>query len=242
MDKSASVITMNTDSHRLRAFAANNRYLDYIIFQGISGKHIAKEDRIAGGLVTPQMAETDMITDVRLGTAISHWSLWREAIKTNSGELIMEDDVMTHPLIWSTIENSEHLEALDALFFSCNTNTSITMRSPEGVLLSCICDPANPHPDWINATLARTSVEDVRYWRLHRAFELCCYFVTPVGGRKLANSMFPLTLEESFVPLVGPVAGSTINHRMNALYDDMNVFISMPFLADTPHHNEFAPV
>lgn len=241
MNKFAAVITMDKNSNRFRAFSENNKHLQFKIFQGISGEYISKEDRLAGGFVTPELESTGLVSNVRLGTAMSHWSIWQEAKEKSSGVLIMEDDVMTHPQIWSKVEKFQNQDSFDIIFFSCNTDSSITMISPEGLAFSTVCEPKNPDPDWISAALARTNVDDSRYWKLVRAFGLCCYFVTPNGARKLIDSLFPLTSEATYVPHVGEVAGCAVDHRMNALYDNMNVFISMPFLAYTPHHNERAP-
>lgn len=243
MNKFAAVITMDTNTNRFRAFARNNSHLDYQVFQGISGKHISREDRIAGGLVTAELAETGEDTDFRVGCAISHWSLWQEAIRTDSGVLIMEDDAMTHPQIWPQVEALADLDQTDIVLFSCNMNSTLSICSPEGFRLACICEPKSPPPDWIADTLARTQVEDVRYWKLSRAFGTCCYFVTPKGAKKLTKMMFPLRTEGIYVPLLADLLmGCTLDFRMNAIYDDLNAFISMPFLAYTPHHNELAPV
>ena len=232
---------MDTNSNRFKSFASNNSHLQFATFTGISGADISKADRISAGLVTADIADTADITDTRIGTAVSHWCLWQEAIKRNSGILIMEDDVMTHPQIWSQVESLPDLDETDLVFFSANTDAPMAMRSPEGLTQASRFDPRNPHPDWIRSTLARTSVEHVRYWRLSRAFGLCCYFVTPHGAQALTNMMFPLRTDGVFVPLISdPVMQCAIDHRMNALYDQLNVFISMPFLAYTPHHNEFA--
>ena len=243
MNKFAAVISMDTNTNRFRAFASNNKHLEYQVFQAISGKHISKEDRVAGGLVTAKLVELGEDTDFRVGCAVSHWSLWQEAIRTNSGILIMEDDAMTHPQIWSQVEALPDLEQTDIVLFACNMNSILSVTSPEGFRMASICDPKSPHPDWIADTLARTDVEDVRYWKLSRGFGTCCYFVTPKGARQLTEMMFPLTTENVFVPLLpDPLMGCTLDFRMNALYDDMNAYISMPFLAYTPHDNEFAPV
>jgi hypothetical protein len=66
--------------------------------------------------------------------------------------------------------------------------------------------------------------------------------VTPKGAKALSKLMFPLRRDGVFIPFIsGDVMQCTVDHRMNALYDELQAFISVPFLAFTPHHNEFAP-
>jgi GR25 family glycosyltransferase involved in LPS biosynthesis len=243
MNTFAAVITMNTGTNRFKAFSRNNKHLEFQVFQGISGAHISKEARVASGLVTAELAATVEDTDFRLGCAVSHWSLWQEAVRTNSGALIMEDDAMTHPDIWSQAELLAQRDEVDIALFGCNMNTTLSMQAPEGFKFAGIFDPMSPSPDWITKTLARTHLKDVRYWKLSRAFGTCCYFVTPRGAKLLSDRLFPLRMDGTYVPfLENLVMGCTIDNRLNALYDDLNAVISMPFLAYTPHHNEFAPV
>ena len=149
---------------------------------------------------------------------------------------------MTHPQIWPQIEAIPNLDEVDMVFFSANTDTTMVMTSPEGLTQAIVFNPKNPHPDWIRTTLARTNTSDVRYWRLSRAFGLCCYLVTPRGAQALSKQMFPLRGDGVFVPFINHlVMQCAVDHRLNALYDELKVFIAMPFLAFTPHHNEFAP-
>jgi GR25 family glycosyltransferase involved in LPS biosynthesis len=242
MNKFAAVITMDTDCNRFQAFAENNKHLEFEIFKGISGATMPRDRRIAAGFVTEEIADIPDLTDARLGIALSHWSLWQAAIKRDSAVLIMEDDVMTHPQIWSQIDSIPNLDEVDMVFFSANTDTTMVMTSPEGLTQAMVFNPKNPHPDWIRTTLARTNASDVRYWRLSRAFGLCCYLVTPRGAQALSKQMFPLRGDGVFVPFINHlVMQCAVDHRLNALYDELKVFIAMPFLAFTPHHNEFAP-
>ena len=57
MNKFAAVITMNTDSNRFKAFAANNKHLDFEIYKGISGATVPRDRRIAAGLATEELVD-----------------------------------------------------------------------------------------------------------------------------------------------------------------------------------------
>ena len=241
MDKFAAVITMDQESPRFKAFTENNSHLDFAIFNAVAGEDIGVTDRVSAGVVTPELAATADMTDVGVGCAVSHWSLWQEAISRESGILILEDDVVTHPQIWAQVESLPDLDHTDIVFFAANLNAPMAMFSPEGYKQSSLFDPRNPHPDWIKKALAATDVETVRYWKLSRASGTCCYFVTPEGARKLVKNVLPLRTDGVIVPFISHlVMQSTIDQRMNALYDDITAFISIPFLAYTPHENEFA--
>ena len=242
MKMCAKVITMDTLSARFKAFKINNQHLKYDIFFGLSGKDFTKEYRITAGLVTPDLGETDEVSDARMGVALSHFSLWLETLKTDSGMLIMEDDVMTHPEIWAQLASVPDLDQKDIVLFTCNMNAPMTMVSPEGVRIASLFDPKNPHPDWIKSVMAKTDLQKIRYCKLERAFGLCCYLVTPKGAKKLVESLFPLRTDGVFVPLISHlVMQCGLDRRLNALYDDLEAFIVSPFLAYTPHENEFAP-
>ena len=242
MVMSAKVITMNTQSARFKAFEFNNQHLQYDIFMGLSGKSLSSDDRIAAGFVTPELAAINEPTDSRLGVALSHFSLWVEILKTGSGMLIMEDDVMTHPAIWSQVERIPDLDQKDMILFSCNMDSTMAVISPEGVGSICTFEPQNPHPDWIQSALAKTDIQKIRYNKIRRAFGLCCYYVTPKGAKKLVENLFPLRTDSIFVPhLPHLVMQAGLDRRLNALYDELDAFITTPFLAYTPHENEFAP-
>ena len=242
MNIDAKVITMNPESARFKAFESNNKHLKFDILLGLSGKNLTAEDRLAAGLVTPELAATDEVTDARLGVALSHFSLWLEAVKTGSGILVLEDDVMTHPGIWPHIEAIPDLDETDIILFSCNMNSTMVKTSPEGVSTASIFDPKNPHPDWIRSALAKTDLQRVHYCKLKKAFGLCCYLITPRGAKKLVERLFPLRTDGVFVPFVSHlVMQAGLDRRMNALYEEMDAFIATPFLAYTPHDNESAP-
>ena len=242
MALTAKVITMDTEGARFKAFKVNNSHLKYDIFMGLSGKNLTREDRIAAGFVTPELATNGEVTNSRLGVALSHFCLWQEVLKTGSGLLIMEDDVMTHPEIWAQLESVPDRDQKDIVLFTCNMNAPMTLLSPEGVTCATLFDPKDPHPDWIKSTLVKTDPRHIRYCRLLRAFGLCCYYISPKGAKRLTESLFPLRAEGVFVPLISDlVMQCGLDRRLNALYDELDAFISIPFLAYTPHENEFAP-
>ena len=238
----AKVITINTESDRFKSFQTNNQHLKYDIFMGIQGKDLSIVDSVAAGFVTPELSNTNEIPDSRLGCALSHFTLWREILQTGSPMLIMEDDVMTHPKIWEQVELLPDLDQKDIVLFSCNLNAPMTIVSPEGVISASLFEPRNPHPDWIKSALAKTDLRKIRYCRLKRSFGMCCYLVTPKGAKKLVESLLPLRTDGIFVPLIPySIMQCGLDRRLNALYDELEAFISIPFLAYTPHENEFAP-
>jgi GR25 family glycosyltransferase involved in LPS biosynthesis len=242
MEMSAKVITMNPQSARFEAFKINNQHLKYDIFMGVSGKNMSRQESVDAGFVTPELAATDEVSEARLGTALSHFSLWLEILKTGSSMLIMEDDVMTHPDLWAKATSIPDIEHKDIVLFTCNMNATLVKTSPEGVSTGSIFDPKNPHPDWIRSTLAKTDLQNLHYSRLRKAFGLCCYLVTPRGAKKLVEQLFPLRTDGVFVPFVPhPVMQAGLDRRLNALYEELDAFIATPFLAYTPHDNEFAP-
>ena len=236
MNFSASVITLDPDSPRFKEFESNNRHLQYKVFKGIRGAEIPENVRIEKGYVTAEASASGQITNGSLGAALSHWSLWQEAVNADTGILIMEDDVITHPKIWNQLESVPKLATADVVFFGLNTNSVLEVITPEGLRKVSLFHPKHPDTEWIADTLSKTKVETVRYSRLLKCFGCCCYFVTPKGASVLSETIFPLRLEGVEIPLITKsMPGVGVDRRMNALFGSMKALIADPFLAYTPN-------
>jgi GR25 family glycosyltransferase involved in LPS biosynthesis len=231
------VITLDPQSNRFKSFTEVNKHLRYNVFVGVRGTSVSPQDRVMRGLLTADCASSGRVTDGMLGCALSHWSLWQEAIKSNSGLLILEDDVIVHPGL------SEHVATLasrlpdaDIVLFGLNTNSVMDAQSPQGLRQVSTFYELYPSHEWIQSALARTTVEGVVHWRLFRGFGTSCYFITGAGARRLSSSLFPLRLDGPSVPLLtNRISGIELDRRMNAMYDVINAYISVPFLAYTPN-------
>jgi GR25 family glycosyltransferase involved in LPS biosynthesis len=237
MTQPTYVISLDPQSSRFKAFANANKHLNYSIFVGIRGASVPPQERVSKGLLTRDCARSGLVTDGRLGAALSHWSLWQEAIKINSGILILEDDVITHPQLSDHVATRvPQLPNPDIVLFGLNTDSVVDARSPQGLRQARLFYEQYLSCQQIQYALDRTTSESVSYWKLFRGFGLYCYFITPDGAKRLSSSLFPLRLDAISVPFVPrKIAQVGADRRLNALYETINAYVSIPFLAYTPN-------
>jgi GR25 family glycosyltransferase involved in LPS biosynthesis len=177
-----------------------------------------------------------MVSPGQLGCAISHWTLWWKAIYEQKSLLILEDDAATHPDLQDWIEEAEICRRADIVLFGINTDSILEAISPEGVRQIAIYDEQYPSYATIAETLARTSIADVRSWRLVKGLGLCCYLVTPEGATKLCEQLLPLRIDGVPLPLVSDMMpGIGVDRRLNALLDRIEAYVAVPFLAWSPN-------
>jgi GR25 family glycosyltransferase involved in LPS biosynthesis len=231
-------ISLDPAGERYRLFAERNRHLGSIsIFNAIKGADIPMAERVSSGLLTPELLAAGTVTEGTLGCAASHRAVWRIIAASNTGAVVMEDDVLTHPgLPEFMAAHPKILNRAELVFFSVNTDSVLATISPQGLTTYEVMQPQRPDLAWIGRAFAQTAVADVRPHRLLNGFGLCCYWVSPRGAARLLDACYPLTLEGTDVPLMKDKwPGSAIDGRMNAFLPAMSAFITRPFLAYSPN-------
>jgi GR25 family glycosyltransferase involved in LPS biosynthesis len=179
-----------------------------------------------------------MVSPGQLGCAISHWTLWWKAVYEEKSLLILEDDAATHPGLQDWIERSDICRQADMVLFGINTDSVLEAISPEAVRQIAIFGEQYPSYGVIAETLAQTRTADVRPWRLVKGLGLCCYLVTPRGAAKLVEQLLPLRLDGVPLPLVvDHMPGIGVDRRLNALFDVLEAFVTIPFLAWSPNRD-----
>jgi GR25 family glycosyltransferase involved in LPS biosynthesis len=230
------VITLDTASDRFRQFKTLNAHLEVEPFIGVDGSRLSFEDSIKQGYITRDCAASGMVSPGQLGCAISHWTLWWKAVYEQKSLLILEDDAATHPELQRWIDRSDICRDADMILFGINTDSVLEAISPEGVHQTSIF--GEQHPDYasIGEKLSLTRTADVRTWRLVKGLGLCCYLVTPAGAAKLVEQLLPLRLDGVPLPLVTDhMAGIGVDRRLNALFETVEAYVSIPFLAWSPN-------
>ena len=231
------VITLDADSQRFQSFRQNNPALRPEVFQGLRGDCVSPQARIEQGLITQSLAASGLLHEGAFGCGMSHRQLWLQALETDGGVLILEDDVVTHPDLPLWIDANQHqLLRHDVTRFTVNTDSILTTISPQGLEQSSIFQPKHPDKSWIDKALNATKISQVHVQRLLKAFGMCCYFLSPAGARKFLDLTFPLTLETSPIPMISnAMPGFSIDRRLNAFYPSLQALITIPFLAYTPN-------
>lgn len=229
------VISLSEKSERFKLFEKNNCHLTFNTLNAVRGADISQSDWIKKGYATREAVSSKLITNGSIGCALSHHNLWKRCLKKDRPMLILEDDVSTHPKILDYMDLLD-LDNIDILFFCTNTNTILKIKSAEGLTQSIFFEEIYPNETEIMSFLQKTSIYDVRLYRFLRGFGTCCYLITPTGAKKFLRNVLPLRIDGVAIPFINPnMPGISIDRRMNALYDNMNSYVCMPFLAYTPN-------
>jgi GR25 family glycosyltransferase involved in LPS biosynthesis len=234
------VITLDVNTDRFERFMKLNDHLTCNVFIGTDGSRLSYLDGVNRGFLTQECADSGMVSKGALGCAISHWTLWWKAVYEKRSLLILEDDVVTHPDIQAWIDKL-HIDLniadkVDILYLGLNTDSIIEAISPEGVHQISMFGERYPDYESISERLSLTRTSNVRLWRMLKGFGNCCYLVTPRGAAKLVESVLPLRLEGVPVPLLsGNMPGTGVDRRMNALFESIEAYVGIPFLAWTPN-------
>jgi glycosyl transferase family 25 len=229
-------ITLDIGSDRFRRFMTLNQHLELEPFVGIDGSRLSFEDSIRRGFITRDCAASGLVSPGQLGCAISHWTLWWKAVYEQKSLLILEDDVATHPELQGWIDRSPLCREADIILFGINTDSVLEALSPEQLHMISLFGEKHPDYESIGDKLSLTRASDVRAWKLIKALGLCCYLVTPAGATKLVERLLPLRLDGVPLPLISDnMAGIGVDRRLNALFDTLDAYVTMPFLAWTPN-------
>ena len=134
--------------------------------------------------------------------------MWTKAADTNSGYVVLEDDVITHPGLGKfAAALATSAPRLEWAAFAVNTDSVLIAQSPQGYVQTMKFQDKHPPPQRIAALLKRTRIVDVKLWRLLRGFGSAAYYVSPAGARKLLASVLPMRSDTVPVPTLGNVAG-----------------------------------
>ncbi len=238
-------ITLDIKSERYDKFLKNNNHLKIKTFKAIIGKNLSEEEIIAENLATK-----DLLYDERffsygaIGCAASHKAIWKNSIEENKNILVLEDDCCTNPKIEEFIENNINiLNDCDICFFGINTNSVLQIKNPQGLQFSSIgFNPAYPTSEWIKNAFNQTNIKNIIFNKLIIGFGTWCYFITPLGAKKLTELIFPLSLKEIKIPLINNgqsrIMGLiSIDRSGCAIYKKINALITYPFLAYNQNNN-----
>lgn len=238
-------ITLDSKSERYYKFLKKNNHLKIQNFNAIIGKNLSAKEILAENLATK-----DFLYDERffsygaIGCAASHKAIWKKSIDENKKILVLEDDCCTHPKIEDFIEkNIKILNECDICFFGMHTNSVIKIKTPQGLQFSSIgYNPAHPTYEWIKNAFNQTDIKHITFNKLIIGFGFWCYYITPIGAKKLIELIFPLSLKKTEIPLINSGQSRimpliSIDRSGCAIYKQINALITYPFLAYNPNKN-----
>jgi exopolysaccharide biosynthesis predicted pyruvyltransferase EpsI/GR25 family glycosyltransferase involved in LPS biosynthesis len=220
-----AVISLPSEQANLATFACRNEHLNFRVTRDAAGHGLRNESAVTG--------TSGRISDIAsraVQIAASHRALWMEAASSPSGLLILETDVITHPDLEDFVSNIIEITRFDLIAFSIDIGGVSETVSPQGLRIVSKFQPQNQSLEWIEEALSRTSVQNVELHRLLHGPGSSCYYVSPEGAKKLLDTLFPKGS-------AGDMTDS-IDRRMNALYPQMKVFVTSPFLAWRTGHTD----
>ena len=223
--KSIYVINLGRTPGRFADFAQQNAHIHASRFSAVDGRSISRQDLIYRSV----LASDFTYTDGALGNALSHLALWDMSIETNVALTICEDDAIVNrhfvddaEAIVNSLPEDWHFILWGWNFDSYVTFDMITDVSPAVVQF----DQSKMRMG--AATFQSTRIKS-RAFRLHRAFGLCCYSISPSGARALKDLCLPLRNMNVFFPGLNCfLVNSSFDVMTSEMYPKINAFLSFP--------------
>lgn len=233
---------ISISQERTEEFGLRNPHIKIDNFSfGIKEEELNEEDLYL--IATKDLVKLAKKIPGSLGNAHSIFWILKECISEDVHYLIMEDDTQIHPNFNEFIINSwEIIKNLDLLLLGGNTNSPITFEIINGMPLSGLfLEEKDKHPSYeqINKIFSKSSIKDIKTYKLNNVFGSHAWIVSPKGAKKLIKDCFPLNVQPINVPLfVNSLIGISFDRRWNSILGILNARICIPFLALTPNNEK----
>ena len=224
------VINLDRTYERLTSFRANNQHLNSIVrFAAVDGGTIPLQQLAARGIFS---ADAPSYSNGAIGCALSHLSLWEQAAQQSGPFTVAEDDAILNRNF--EIEAHTLLQTLpldwDIMLWGWNFDSILLFDFLPGIS-PCLGAFSEPELRAHTEEFQQLEVKP-RAYRLQRAFGTLAYSVSPTGARKLTRHCLPIRKMDVFCPgLNRSVSNFGIDVMINALYPNINAYVSFPPLA-----------
>jgi len=225
------VISLTRSTDRRIQFDKNAKYMGvYSYFDAIDGNTIDITQ-----LKSTTFTKGSNYSKGAIGCALSHLHLWRKCIEINKPILIMEDDAIV------SVDFISHLDTVskmlpadwDILQLSYNFDSVLSFQNTTYE----VCNGS-----FGQTKMKATDIERFVHSKIHptiaklnHSFGLSAYLISPKGARKLKEKCFPLNNKVIVVPLINELMCHSIDCMMNAIYKDINAYVSVIPFVITPH-------
>jgi len=229
------VINLKRSTSRKEQFIKNNPNINYSFFEGVDGSTLSKKFLAGSELFDQNLA----YTKGAYGAALSHLSLWEEAINTNHAITVIEDDV----ILRADFE-SEHNKMIDSI--SGDWDIVLWGWNFDHILSVNVMPDISPVIMIFNQQQLRNSVPNFYNSKssssllsLDKCFGIPAYTISAKGAGKFKEYCFPLLPFEIEFPLMtNKMQNNGIDIAMNSLYPSLNAYACFPPLAITKNeHN-----
>jgi tetratricopeptide (TPR) repeat protein len=235
------VINLDRNEDRLATFMAANRHLKNIArFSAVDGGAMSRAQLCADGVFSTEMPT---YSNGGVGCALSHLTLWQRAAAQSEAVTIAEDDTIFN--LHFEAEATALVRSLppdwDILLWGWNFDSVLLFDFLPGIA-PCLATFAEAEMRKQAAVFRELHVKPQAY-RLQKAFGCLAYTASPQGARKLLKHCLPIRAMEVDCPgLDRPVTNFGIDVMMNALYPEINAFVSFPPLAISKNEKTISTV
>lgn len=220
------LITLARTPERLEAFQRDNPTVaDLRIFEAVDGQMLDREVLIEQKILDPALK----YSVGALGCAMSHLTIWTNALQEGRGCTIFEDDAIISE---NFEEQSNKLfgtipEDWDLVLWGYNTDAYLTFRNAE---IGFFCTSRFDHENLLKhqADFRKKSGEAILFGLL-RAHGLIGYSISPSGISKMLSHVLPLRPMQTFYPGLEKNKDNTgIDDMMAACYDKLHAWVALP--------------
>jgi GR25 family glycosyltransferase involved in LPS biosynthesis len=235
------LINLDRNARRLAKFLATNSHLRSVRrFPAIDGNTISRKQ-----FCEHDVFRTEMLaySNGAVGCALSHLALWKEAVTQSSPVTVLEDDAITN--MHFETEAAALIESLppdwDIVLWGWNFDSILLFNFLPGV---SPCLGVFSEPELKNNTAHYQQLRlKPQGFRLQRAFGTLAYSISPRGAEKFAKHCLPIREMDVFCPgLNRALPNFGIDVMMNALYPEVNAFVSFPPLAVSENDKSISTV
>jgi GR25 family glycosyltransferase involved in LPS biosynthesis len=231
------VISLERSVERRAEFGRRNGHIPYEFFNAIDGLALQPDAISRTGLFQsglPYRAGA-------YGAALSHHTLWDEAIRADHPLTVAEDDAIFRLDFARTQAALLHELPThwDIVLWGWNLNSILAMHVIPGVKTAMYFDYQQLLGE---IDTFQKGTPHSRLYRLNNCFGLPAYSISPAGARKLKSLCFPLTRFSLTFPLLGDVPNFGLDVATNRIYADINAFVSFPLLAMTRNDHNLSTI
>jgi GR25 family glycosyltransferase involved in LPS biosynthesis len=233
------VINLKRSIFRKEQFIKNNPNINYTFFEAIDGSLLSKSFLAESALFDESLP----YTKGAYGCALSHLSLWEEAINTNLAITVIEDDV----ILRADFE-SEHNRIINSI--KDDWDCILWGWNFDHILSVNVMPNISPVVMIFNQHQLRNSVQNFfssNYspilMPLDKCFGIPAYSISSKGARIFKEQCFPLRPFEIEFPLMQhKMPNNGIDIAMNSLYPCLNAYACFPPLAITKNEHSTSTI
>jgi glycosyl transferase, family 25 len=235
------LINLERSPQRLTTFLEANGHLNGLErFPAVDGKLIDRKALEREGVIDGALP---YYTDGAVGAALSHLKLWDLAIESGQPVTLAEDDAIFHHRFEEY--TSRLLASLpddwDYVLWGWNFDSILAFDLLPGVS-ACVAQFNQEQMRQNVQAYQAMSLSPMPY-RLHRAFGLPSYTVSPLGAQRLKDFCLPLREMSVFYPgLNRHLPNRALDDMLNSNYPDSNSYVSVPPLVLTKNEHAISTI